>query len=112
MDMNVLEMRNGRQLNDKGQCQWEEWDVLEELKVLYQNEMPTEDKDHTLLIQRGLGFARKPRGIAAVEGSFSPLKMMQTAKRAALSYKKMRKLLYILQLSLFEEFPLSFDVVF
>ena len=75
--------------NEKNEMFWKQ------LKVLHQNEKPTEDKDPMLLIQRGLDSARKPCGIAAVESSFSPLKMIQTAKRAALSYKKTCKLLYI-----------------
>ena len=63
-----------------------------DLKVLFRN---AEDKDPLLFIQIGMDCTRKPCGIAAVESSFSPLKIIQTAKRAALSYKKTCKLLFI-----------------
>lgn len=61
------------------------WMFWMNLKVLYRN---GEDKKQLMFIQKGMDCTRMPCGIAAVESSFSPLKIIHTAKRAALGYKK------------------------
>ncbi len=77
---------NGKSPNKANRLYWKK------LKVIYGN---GRDADAMLLIQMGLDCTKKPCGIAAVESSFSPLKLIQTPTRAALSYKKLSKLLYI-----------------
>ena len=55
----------------------------------------TEDKDSLLFIERALDVRKNPCGISAVESTFSPLKLIQTAAWASTGYKKLCKRFYI-----------------